>query len=184
MLEHSTYHDAELPAHLRWQVLSFMRIEWPFIFRRANRLSKHIHDPALHPFHFAVVEDEVLFSYGTVVSMYLQHAGETYKVYGLANVLTYPPYRKEGHGRHVVDAATTYIKASDADVAALFCDPSLKHFYATSGWEAIESAATVIGPADNPQPFSALKMMLFVSKKGHVGRAAFEQQAWHIPYHW
>jgi predicted N-acetyltransferase YhbS len=184
MPEHVTYHDADLPAHLRWQVLSFLRIEWPFIFRGANRLSKHIHDPAIHPVHFAFVEQDVLLSYATVVSMDLNHAGETYKVYGLANVLTYPPYRHEGHGSRIVQAATTYIRASNGDIAALFCDPELKSFYTRSGWEAIDRAPTLIRSTDNPEPFDALKMMLFLSPKGKAGRPMFEHQPWYIPYHW
>lgn len=182
MLELVTYQDRELPSYIRWQVLSFMKVEWPFIFRAENRLSKHIHDPALHPFHVTLTDDEVLLSYATVVNLFLPHTGVSYKVYGLANVLTYPPYRKQGYGRHVVDVATEYIKVGDADVAALFCEPSLQHFYAKSGWETIEST-TLIG-SDNSQPFNALRMMLFLSQKGHAGRAAFEQQPWHIPYHW
>ena len=35
----------------------------------------------------------------------LDHAGQTYDVAGLGNVFTFPPYRREGFGSRVVDAA-------------------------------------------------------------------------------
>jgi GNAT superfamily N-acetyltransferase len=190
MIELITCADRELPPHVRWQVLSFLRMEWPFIFRGEARLTKHVHDPDFHPVHVALVEKEVLISYATILRMRLDHAGATYRVAGLANVLTYPPYRNEGHGTRVVQAASDTIRAGEcagappADVAALFCDPALREFYARCGWEPIDDGLTLIGPAADPRPFDALRMMLFLSEKGQAGRRAFEQQPWHVAHHW
>jgi predicted N-acetyltransferase YhbS len=184
MIELLTCFDRELPAHIRWQVLSFLRMEWPFIFRGELRLTKQIHDPEFRPFHVALIEEEVLISYATVLRMRLAHADKQYEVAGLANVLTFPPFRKEGHGARVVQVATDHIKAGDADVAALFCDPALREFYGRRGWEPIEGCLTLVGPAHDPHPSNALRMMLFLSEKGKAGRPAFEQKPWHIAHHW
>jgi GNAT superfamily N-acetyltransferase len=202
MIELITCADNDLPSYVRWQVLSFLRMEWPFIFRGEARLTKHIHDPEFFPFHVALVEEEVLISYATILQMQLDHASATYRVAGLANVMTYPPYRNEGHATRVVREASDHIKAGGcagrggggpthsvggpppADVAALFCDPALREFYARSGWEPIDGGLTLVGPAADPRPFDALRMMLFLSEKGQAGRRAFEQQPWHIAHHW
>jgi predicted N-acetyltransferase YhbS len=176
--------DNELPPYVRWQALSFLRMEWPSIFQGELRLTQHLHDPVLQPFHFALVEAEILISYATAVRMELDHSGSRYRIAGLANVLTYPPFRKEGHGARIVRAATDHIRASDADVAALFCQSSLGPFYARAGWEAMQGCVTQIGPAESPRPLDALRMMLFLSEKGKAGRTDFEERPWYIGHHW
>lgn len=179
-----TFRDADLPPPLKWQALSFMRVEWPFIFSGDSRLSTDIYGADLRPVHFVVAEGEVLVSYATVIRMDLDHAGPTWRVYGLGNVLTYPSFRGEGHGRRVVDAATQYIGDSDADVAALFCDPGLAGLYAKSGWTAMEGATTLVGSKADPTPYGALRMMLFVSAKGRAGRPLFEGHPWYVGDPW
>ena len=99
-------------------------------------------------------------------------------------MLTYPASRGKGYGRQVVEAATSYIVASDADVAALFCEPALEGFYKRSGWEAIRGVATLTGPREAPAAYDALRMMLFVSGKGKAGRHAFETGPLHIEHGW
>jgi hypothetical protein len=48
--------DDELPASLRCQVLSFIRVVWPEGFLGPNRRRDWITDPRMHPRHFTYVE--------------------------------------------------------------------------------------------------------------------------------
>lgn len=161
-----------------------MRVEWPFIFSGDARLSTDIYGADLRPVHVVVAEGEVLISYATVIRTDLDHAGQTWRTCGLGNVLAYPPFRGEGHGRRVVDAATGYIGGGDVDVAALFCDPSLAGFYAKSGWAALEGATTLVGSKADPESYGALRMMLFVSAKGRAGRPLFKGHPWSVGDPW
>lgn len=181
MPELLTYQHDEFPSGLNWQAVSFMRIEWPFI---DGGMLRETYPAELRPVHFAVVAKDVLISYAGVIRMPVEHAGRRYRMYGLGNVLTYPSFRGMGHGRRVVEAATRYIETSDADVAALFCDPALEGFYARSGWEAIEGVATLTGASEAPTEYDALRMMLFVSDRGRAGRGAFETQPMYIEHGW
>jgi hypothetical protein len=52
-------------------------------------------------------------------------------------------------------------------------NPSLKEFYAESGWIPMEKAVTLVGSKDNPKISNEL-MMRFLSEKGKRGRPAFE----------
>ena len=47
------YHQDEFPAPLAWQALSFMRVEWPFIFTGDLRFATDMYWPELAPTHFA-----------------------------------------------------------------------------------------------------------------------------------
>ena len=178
------YDEPSLPANIRWQAIDFVRIQWPGIFSGPNRLHPNLFPESARPLHFVVSEDDVLISYATVLSMQLDHAGSDFKVYGLANVLTYPSLRREGHGSRVVASATRYIEASDADVAALFCAPHRVPFYARQGWQAMEGATTLVGPPDNPTPHGPLRMMLFVSATGKEARELFQSTPWYIGDPW
>jgi GNAT superfamily N-acetyltransferase len=180
------YLGNNIPPDIECQVVSFLRVHWPWTFRRK---------PA-EPSHVAGVEScslrrragGVLISYATVIETTLDHAGETYKTLGLSSVLTYPPFRGEGHGRGVVDAATRYIRESDADIAILWCEPGLEGFYGESGWVATRESETLIGTRkerrlkDDPDRPST-RMMLFLSDKGKAGRPAFERQPLFVGKH-
>ena len=176
-----TFNHREFPSHLNWQAVSFMRIEWPWI---EGGKPRETYSAELEPVHFALVEDDLLISYASVIRFGTAHAGETYRMYGLGNVFTFPSSRKIGYGGRVVEAATAYIRNSDADVAALFTGDDLFKFYARHGWARIKGAPTLLGPQDAPQSLDALRMMLFVSGKGKAGRQAFETQPLHVEFGW
>ena len=178
------FEDADFPALLNCQAVSFMRVEWPFVFSGENRLGNATYPAASKPVHFTITENDILISYAAVMRVELRHAGEDYQVAGFGNVFTYPAFRGEGFGRQVVDKATHYILASDADVAMLFCNPKLEAFYAASGWELLAGASTRIGSPDNYTVDPDLRMMLFVSSKGKQGRQAFAEQPLYIEAPW
>ncbi len=174
MVEPLTFSDGELPADLTCQVLSFQRMQWPAGFMGANRLRDWIHHSKHHPTHFVFAEKGVLISYVGVAWKDLEHDGETYKTYGLSGVLTYPAFRRQGYGRRLVDAATAYIRQSDADIGLFTCAPGLERFYGVSGWIPMERSALLGGPRSAPYRCEEPTMMGFFSEKGKRGRATFE----------
>jgi predicted N-acetyltransferase YhbS len=155
-----------------WQVFQSKPIGWDFM------------DPESHPLSFALVEQAVLISHVLVSWRALTHAGETYQMYGLSAVFTYPQFEKQGYGRHVVGAATAHILASDADVAMLGCKPQLIPFYAASGWSDMPATQILCGPQSAPAKGGHV-MMLFVSEKGRQNRLAFEREPVYVgEYMW
>jgi hypothetical protein len=179
-----TYRQEDFPAGLKWQALSFMRVEWPFIFEGDLRFLKETYPPSLDPVHFAVTEDDVLISYASIIRFDVDHAGHKLACYGFGNVFTFPPYRNEGFGKQITDAATRYILASPVDIAMLFCDTKLIPFYGAFGWEVLEGAETRFGTPENPTVFDTTRMTLFVSEKGQQARAAFVEQPYYIESPW
>ena len=181
MADLHTYTQDEFPSDLRWQAVSFMRIEWPFI---DGGLLRDTYPESVSPTHFVVVEDDILLSYAATIQMDIVHGGHTHRMFGLGNVLTFPSHRRQGLGTRVVAAATRFIATSDADVAALFCDYNLAGFYAACGWDPIEGASTVIGQDRSTHEYDALRMMQFVSQKGKASEHAFRSQPLHLAFAW
>jgi GNAT superfamily N-acetyltransferase len=184
VVEPRVYDDTALPIHYRWQALDFMRMQWPGLFSDDRRLHPTIYPPEANPVHVLIGEGDVLISYATVIPMQLDHDAQTYNVHGLANVLTYPSFRGEGYGGRVVAAATQFIKASDADVAALFCSPDKTGFYSRQGWEAMKEASTWIGTAEHATKYETWRMMMFLSPTGRAAREAFESRPWYLAHTW
>jgi len=174
MIQELIYPSEQLPPHLKCQILSFLRMMWPMGFMGKNRLRDWISREEDHSISMMLVEEDILISHTQVVWKLLDHAGETYKVYGLSGVFTYPAFRGQGYGRQIVDKGTTYIDATDADIAMFHCDKSLKLFYENSGWIPMETAVTYVGPQDDPVISKELLMMRFLSPHGETARPAFE----------
>jgi GNAT superfamily N-acetyltransferase len=165
----------ELPPEFKWQVLSFLRVQWPDGFRGRIPLRDRISRNDVYPLHFILVNQSFVISHAAVVWKYLDHAGETYKVYGLSNVFTFPDHERQGCGKRIVDAATEYIRRSgDADLAMLWCLPHNRTFYEKCGWQFVESARTLITREDGSVvQDNALLMMLFLSERGQQAQPAF-----------
>ncbi len=168
-----TFAGNELPADLKCQILCAHRIEWPGGYVGENRLRDWLQRPRCHPRHVLLVEQGLLISYVGVVWKWLEHAGETYKTYGLSGVYTYPAFRREGHGRRLVDAAMAAIRGSDADVGLFMCEPRNVGFYAAAGWIPMPRSELFGGPRAAPYPSGEVTLMGFFSEKGKRGRASF-----------
>lgn len=56
------------------------------------------------------------------------------------------------------------------------CAPGLEAFYTHSGWTAMTQSTTYIGTKAEPIVSNEIRMMRFLSEKGHQGRLTFEQQ--------
>jgi aminoglycoside 2'-N-acetyltransferase I len=166
--------DEVLPVEVKEQILVLARQEWPEDFAGANRLRDWIQPARCHPIHVALVDNGVLVSCATVVWKDLQHAGESYRAYGLSEVLTAPAERGRGYGRQVVDIATARIRSSDADIGLFTCPPLLSRFYAASGWVPMERAVLLGGPEGSGVPTRERVMMGFFSPRGRRARPLFE----------
>jgi GNAT superfamily N-acetyltransferase len=172
-----TFRDCELPATLRSRILAAHRDEWPHGYDGELDGRTWIQRPWFHPNHVVLVDDDRLIAYAGVVWKDLAHGGETYRTSGLSGVITLPAFRRHGHARRVVEAATTLIRASDADIGLLTCAPSLTGFYAAHGWEEIVGTALFGGPARAPtREWTEAVMMGFFSDKGRAAREAFAAQ--------
>lgn len=175
------YPAEELPSHLAWQVRSFFRMRWTFLFRAQDRFRSGLWwTESLAPVHAVLVEDDILISHASIVRKQLKHAGETYTTLGLNGVFTFPDFRREGHGRRLVEAATHHIRHdSDADIGVLFCRSELMPFYGVVGWEHQSHAVTWVGEVDRPHQVetgldtSEHRMMLFVSERAKQAQASF-----------
>ncbi len=176
MIQEFIYSDRDLPPNLRYQILSFLRIVWSDGFRGENYLRDWISLQEQHPLHMVLVENDILISYTGIVWQFIEHAGDTFKTFGLSGVFTYPTFRGQGYGSRMVAGATNYIRATDADIAILFCDPRRINFYGRHGWQAMDRATTLVGGKENPRIEGDLRMMLFLSAKGNQARSKFESE--------
>lgn len=179
------YSSPELPAHIKCQILSYIRIEWAWVFEGDNQFWDYTVKDT-HPVNFVIVERDVVISHAEVNQQHIEHAGETYKVYGLSAMFTYPAFRQAGYGQQVAKAATDYIISSDADVGMLFCLPPLKEFYLASGWTAMDAMQVSCGPQDAPYLNEGeITMCLFLSEKGRRAKIDFEKSPVYVgPHTW
>jgi predicted N-acetyltransferase YhbS len=179
----TTYTQAHFPAVLKWQVIAFMKMEWASIFTGPGRFISEPYPPDLDPLHFVAAEGDALISYASIIGFNLEHAGRSYQVYGFGNMFTFPPYRREGFGRQVLDLATTTIQNSGADLAILFCDPKLEPFYAASGWQPTHSPTRLGSPTDY-EPYDILRMIYFASAHGRHSQPDFNHHPLYIQSPW
>jgi hypothetical protein len=167
----------ELPEKYYYQVLTFLRAQWPEGFIGENRSRSWITRADFHPLCFLLVEDDLVISHAQVVWKDLEHAGQVYKTYGITGVFTFPSLRGQGYGSQVIHAATSYIAHSDADIGMFHCDPGLAGFYSLCGWIPMYGTTTWIGTRDNIVASDELMMMQFLSAKGQRGRGSFQNEA-------
>jgi hypothetical protein len=170
----SVFPDADFPENYKCQVLSFLRIVFPEGFTAENRLRDWITAPRFHPLHFLLTEAGLVVSHVEVVWKILEHAGRDYKTYGLTGVFTYPSFQHQGHGLRLIQAATQYILASDADIAMFHCKPNLEWFYRKADWIPMHNSTTWIGSKQAPVKSNELLMMRFISSQGCAARPDFE----------
>lgn len=181
MIYHS---NDDLPAAYECQARAAVRMLWHDAY--TYDIDAPLIPPERHPQHIVVANRHALISYARVVWVTAQHAGQTWKVYALGDVFTYPAFRKQGYGRQVVDAASRLIQSdADADIAILFTDPVQERFYAAGGWETVTLTDVTIGDADSPEPHPYFSMMQFLSARARASRGNFETQPLYLPgYGW
>jgi GNAT superfamily N-acetyltransferase len=181
MLQLHVYHTAEdLPALYEWQIRSFLRIIW--YAPNEEDLNEPLTAAELHPVFFILAKGDMLISYTRLIWMKVSHVGQTFKMYGLGDVFTFPASRGRGYGRQIVQAAADYLHADpEADAAILLTEPALEGFYHYSGWEHIPAMSITVGERDNPRKCDDFPMMLFLSQKARQMRSAFETEPIFLP---
>ena len=75
------FDDESLPAVLRWQVFSFLRIIWPEGFTGELRYRDWITNPVYQPYHLLYVAGDPVVSHLEIVQRLLDHEGVKYKAY-------------------------------------------------------------------------------------------------------
>lgn len=172
MVEVLQYPSNEVPPEIACQVASFVRLVWLNDLTGDDRFWSLENENSIAT--FVIFERGVLISHAHVIQRAITHRGESYRMYGLGGVFTYPAFRGEGYGGQVVEAATQFIRASNADVGMLFCDPKRRGFYGQSGWLPLE-ATILVGTEGQAKPFTNEPMMiLYLSDKARAHRADFE----------
>ena len=180
------YSQTDFPAVLKWQAIAFMRMEWSYIFTedQDGKYVSETYPVEFQPVHFVVTEGDTLISYAATIRENIEHTNRSYKVCGLGNVFTFPPYRREGNGSKVVELATNTIKESEVDVAILFCDRLNAPFYAKAGWISTSSPTYITHSKNDHEIHDEQRMMLFISDKGKQGQRDFEQQPVYLDWTW
>jgi GNAT superfamily N-acetyltransferase len=174
--------NAELPDHLRGQILSLIRIHWHAIVE--DYAGPQALPEEWQPSHVVGTKGDVILSYAGVVRRQIEHRGEILKTYGLSSVYTFPFYRRAGLGSRIVRRATSEIeRAGDGDLGLLFTMPALEPFYRRAGWQAMPGMTCLIGDRSKPVTHDAFSMMMFLSPKGRRHRPAFEHGRVYIGEH-
>ncbi|MET9318051.1 GNAT family N-acetyltransferase [Kribbella sp. NPDC003505] len=146
------YGPGMLPAVLKAQVLSFLRIVWPEGFTGGLRYRDWITNPAYEPHHLLYVAGDLVVSHLEIVHVDLHHNGTTYQAAAPTSVLTFPSFRDEGWAGRLVATACRRIESSNADLGLICCDPHNQPFYTkTSGWPAIPEARIIADEAPTSQ---------------------------------
>ena len=73
-----TFPCHQLPNTYKWQILSFMKVEWPFIFSGQYEFSEDTYPPEQDPIHFLISQGDALISHAEIVILKLEE-GDTGK---------------------------------------------------------------------------------------------------------
>ena len=166
----------EFPDELRLQAVSFMRVEWPYIYSGERRLWMETFPSDLKPVHFCVTDGEVLLSHAEVVEAEFVHEGETLSVHGLGNVFTFPPFRRCGYGAQVVAAATSHTLEYPGDAAFLKTNLQLEQFYSAHGWMTLNDSSGSDAP-DRP-----ISMGILRSDRAKKISGSFQNRTMELPW--
>jgi GNAT superfamily N-acetyltransferase len=130
--------------------------------------------PDLHPTYFLVVDGRTVQSYGRTIWARIEHLSQSYKLYGLGDVVTRATRRKMGYGSRVVEAATAHIHGDrEADAAVLLTEPKLKALYVRYGWEHVSGMMISTSEHTRMLGVGSFPMMLFVSTTARAARTSF-----------
>jgi hypothetical protein len=171
-----------LPEAHAHQIRSFIRLHWHDEY--AYDIHAPLVPPERNPHHIVLAEEHALLSYARVIHVPLAHAGASFRLYCLGDVLTYPAFRHRGHGTTVTAAATDLIRGDPAaDLAILFCDAALGPFYAQHGWQPAPLLSATKGLDGSREPQPGLPMLLLLSARARA--AGFETTSLALPgYGW
>lgn len=171
MVKLNLYPGDKLPDYLRWQIVSFQRVQWPDGFEGKLRFRNWVCRKEYHPVHLVLVANKLLISHVAVVWKHLQHMGNSYKTYGLSGVFTYPSFRNQGYGLRVIKEGKNYIENQDGDLV-LFTSIH-KGFYEKAGFVRLDETKILEGSPEGPKEVAEHVFMLFLTEKGKTAREQF-----------
>ena len=175
-VELASYRGQELAAKWFYQIISFWRIDDAEGFMGDNLGRNWISREEEHVRYFIIYTGDILISHTEVLSKDIEHEGIEYRLYGLGGVMTYPAFRRQGHGRRVVGAATEYLMAQpDVDLALLTCGQHNRGFYEKCGWEFTEVVKIDVGEGEESEELTEAIALRYVSEKARENKAAFER---------
>jgi predicted GNAT family acetyltransferase len=70
--------------------------------------------------------------------------GRDHRIAGVMGVMTYPPFRREGHASAVMRKVGEYILSTDAEVGILFTTHDLDAFYKPLGWREADAGQVLV----------------------------------------
>jgi predicted N-acetyltransferase YhbS len=171
---------ATVPPHLEAQIRPLLYAEWPGA--DDTDIAPALPGPELHPTYFVLAEGDRVLSYARTIRATVPHLGQSFKLYGLGDVVTRPGSRRKGYGGYVVGEATTHIKSDpEADAALLLTGPKLEPFYRRSGWDHVPGLRVATGGSDECAAAATTRMMLFLSPKACAARAIFPSETLVLP---
>ena len=169
---------SEVPPLINQQIVDFLRVQWPDGFQDKNRLRNWSSKEKNHPVIFTLIEENILISHVAVVWKYIEHAGETYKVYALSGMFTYPQFRKQKYGMKLLQAAKEYMLSQDGDM--IMVHSKLQGFYEKAGFEPMPHIVTLVGDPQKPETSEEKVFMLCITEKGKKGKASFAEKPFYF----
>jgi hypothetical protein len=145
MIRDAVYSRSEFPRTLEIQVLAFMRLEWgDALFSGEDRFRDRLWDDP-SAVHFIRAAGDLLVSHAEVLTTSAAGSdGRSHLIAGVMGVITYPPFRGEGHASAVMRKVGEHILATDAEVGMLFTTHDLEAFYGPLGWRAAEAGQVLM----------------------------------------
>lgn len=175
MMELLQIPQEDCPAHLKDQIIAFMRTEWPQAFQDGEPVAWP-GNPSTRPYSLIYVDDGVVICHLAVPRTTIFHEGETYEAFGISEVLTNPLYRRQGFGLKLIREAFSYTMSQNADVSLFTCHPDLVSFYSRGGWERADGLALIGGTRERPFRSDSLglaTMLHLASPRARSRRDAF-----------
>jgi predicted GNAT family N-acyltransferase len=170
------YESAEIiPPQLAGRIRALLRAEWPAGADEDDDDARPLIDSELHPTYFVLADGDQLLSYARTIWAPVAHVGQSFKLYGLGDVVTRPGFRQKGYGGRLVEEATTHIKSDrEADAALLLTEQRLEAFYRRAGWRYVVGLRVATAEhGECAAAWTAFPMMLFLSAKAHTARRVF-----------
>jgi GNAT superfamily N-acetyltransferase len=137
-IEEHAYLRPDLPRLIEQQVLDFGRIVWSDGFLAEDRFRDRMHEVPDDTQHLVRSAGSLLVSHVQVIPIELDGRDRRLRIGGVSSVMTYPPFRGEGHASRLLRRAAEHIAATGLELGMLFCGHDTVPFYARLGWHALE----------------------------------------------
>lgn len=137
-IEEHAYVRADLPRLIEQQVLDFGRIVWADGFMIEDLFRERIHEVPGDTTHFVRSAGSLLVSHVQVIPVDIEGRDGRLVIGGVSSVLTYPPFRGEGHASALLRRAAEHIENAGLHLGMLFCDEDTVPFYERLGWHLLE----------------------------------------------